>query len=292
MSGDEERLAELEDRADTLRRRRAELNSEAERWKNERDRLNESVRTLRGEALKHREERDEANRRVAEIKKRIESLRDVLTEKRRRLVEVDARLGEVRRSLPPKQDLKERLSSIEWEMMTTPTADILDREEELLAEAKGLRRTLAAHEELEAQEDEKLRVLADIKATELEIRGCWDEMKRLHEKSSTDHEKMILLHRRAEEERGRADDAHFKFLEHLSAIRGVDTELDKVMGEARIIRKRLRELEQRSAAEREQKIEARRRELVMEAKRKLEAGEKLSLDEIKLLYGEEEEPEG
>ncbi len=291
MSGDEERLAELEEKADAIRRRRAELNSEAERWKNERDRLNESVKTLRAEAMKHREDRDGANRRVAELKKRIESLRNVLTEKHRRLTEVDAGLEEGRRLLPPRRDAKEQLRRIEWEMMTTPTADILDREEALIEEARRLKKTLAAHDELDAREDERLSVLADIKATELGIRGCRDEIARLHENSEANHEKMILLHRGADEERSRADEAHAKFLEHLSAIREVDAELDKVLVEARGMRKRLRELKQRSAAERERKVEAMKRKLMMEAKRKLEAGKRLSLDELKLLYGEEEEPE-
>jgi len=285
----EKRLAELEGRAAALRRRRGELNREAERWKETRDRLNESVRALRTEARKHREERDRANQRVAEIKARIEDLRHDLTEKRGTLTEAEEDLERRRKGLPPRREVEERLSRIEWEIMTTPTADMMDREKALAEEGRRLRDALAAHEALDAREDERLKMLADIKAVELEIRGCRDEVSRLHETSEENHEKMILLYRRADEEQGRADDAHAKFLENISAVRAVEGELREVRGEIRRLQKGLREADRQVSAEKERRIEVRKRELRMEVKRKLEAGAKLSLDELRLLYGEEGE---
>jgi len=287
-SQDEERLVELEEKVAALRRRRAELNREVQRWKGERERFNDSARTLRMEALKHREERDQANQKMAEIKHRVESLRNEIAEKRRGVAELDARLRKGRRHLPPRQDAEERLRRIEWEMMTTPTTDILEREEALIGEARGLREALAAHSELEAREDERLVMLAEVKATELEIRNCRDELSSLHETSEVNHEKMILLYTRADEEQRHGDKAHSKFMEYLSEVRAVDEELSDVIGEARRLRESLRESERRVADEREREIEARKRELLLEVKRKLEAGERLSLDELKLLYEEEE----
>lgn len=272
-----------------LQRRRDELNREAERWRSERERLNESARRLRREAQKHREARDGANKSTAEIKLRVEFLRNEMAEKRRRLAEFDAGLEEGRRRLPPRRDLEDRLRRIEWEMMTTPTADILDREAALVEEVRGLRRALAAHEELEAREDERLVMLAEFKAAELEIYNCRDEMSRLNETSEANHEKMILLYRKTDEERRRGDEAHSKFIEQLSEVKAVEAELSEVMGEVRRLRERLRESERRVAAERERELEVRKMELLTEVKRKLEAGERLSLDELKLLYGEEKD---
>jgi len=289
MSGDEERLAELDERAEALKRRRTALDAEVERWKRERDRLNESARGLRAAAVKHREERDRANEGVSEIKRGMEALRRELYERRGRLAEIDAELGEGRRRLQPRRDVEERLRRIEWEMMTTPTAEMMEREEALVEKAGELRRSLDAHKELDGREDERLRVLADIKATELAIRGCRDEITRLHEASEANHEEMILLYGKVDEERGRADDAHARFLERLSAVRAVDDELREVVGEARRLRGRLRESERLEAAERDRETERRKEELLTEARRKLDAGERLSLDELRLLYGEEED---
>ncbi|KON30879.1 hypothetical protein AC482_02755 [miscellaneous Crenarchaeota group-15 archaeon DG-45] len=283
MSGDDERLAELDEKAESLRGRRAELDDEAERWKRERERLNESARELRAAALRHRE--------VAEIKPRMEALRRELSEGRMRLAEVDAGLDEERRRLPPRRGLEERLGRIEWEMMTTPTSEMIEREGALAEEARALRRSLDAHVELDALEDERLRALADIKAAELALRGGRDEIAKLHEASEADHGEMIRLFARADEERGRADEAHARFLEHLSGVRAVDDELREVMAEARRLRGRLGERERRAAAEREREAEKRRAELMTEARRKLDAGERLSLEELRLLYGEGEDEE-
>lgn len=289
MSKDEDKLIELEDKVAALRRRRIELNGEAERWKGERERLNESVRKIRTEALSYREERDRANQMTAEIKRRVEVLRDKIAEKERILAKFDATLERGRRNLPPRQDVEERLRRIEWEVMTTPTTEILEREEALIEEAKRLKKELGAQEKLDAREDERLVIQAEIKATELEIRNCRDEMSRLHEISKTNHEKMILLYSRVDEERRRGDEAHGKFVEYLTEVRAVDAELRGIVEEARGLRERLKESEMAVADEKERKLEAKKIELLGEVKRKLKAGERLSLDELKLLYSEEED---
>lgn len=286
--GYEERLAELEEQLALLQKRRADLNKAAEHWRRERDKLNNSTRSLRAEALKHRLERDQVNQRIAEIKRKIEALRNELGKRQRKLAEIDDRLEENRRRLPQRQVLKEKLRRIEWELMTTPTTDMKDRERVLVEDAQRLRRMFAAHDELDTYAEERMRILADIKAKELEIRGQRGETSRLNEMSKANHEKMIMLHSKADEERSRADDAHAKFLEYLSAIRRIDGELNKTIQKVIGIRERLRESERKEAAERKRMVEARRMELMKEARKKLEAGERLNLDEMKLLYGEEE----
>ena len=269
--------------------RRSDLNREVERWKVERDRFNESARKLRVEARSYRDERNRSNQRIADIRNRIEHLQSDIAEKMERLTELDASLDRERRKHPMKQDVEERLGRIEWEMMTTPTIDILEREKVLVEEAEALKNELAAHEELEAREDEGLVLQAEIKAAELEMRNQRDEVSRLQEVSKANHERMILLHRKADEERARGDEAHGKFLECLSEVKSIDTDLKVVIEEVTGLRERLREAERVSASEKERELEARKKELLGELRRKLDSGEKLSLDEMKLLYSDEED---
>lgn len=289
MSADEERLAELETAAALLFERRDGLNREAERRRKERDRLNESVRSLRANATEERDKRDELNRRVAEIKKRMEGFRQELGAKREELARLDG--GDERRRLPPRGKLEEELRRIEWELSTTPTLEMLDREARLSERAGEIRRALEEHERLDAEEDRRLISLAGSKAVEVEIRRGREEMRELHEASQGHHEKMLQLHRQADEEKERADEAHVAFMESVSALKEVNAELDGVLGEAREIQGRLRRAERSVAARRAQEIEAMKRELKEEAQRKLDRGEKLSLEELKLLYGEDEEEE-
>lgn len=292
MSGDEARLAELDEKASALRRRLEELNTEAERWRSERDRLNDSRNVLRAEALSHREGRDRANQQVAEIKQKIGSLRDELYGRRAKLAEFGDELGKKLRKLPPKREVASRIGEIDWELMTTPTVTMLPREKEISEEARGLRKELEAHRELDSKKDEELIIMADIKALELEIKRLRDETTRLHQMSEENHKQMLLLREKVDEEKRQADKAHSKFREVLSAMKTAKGELGEVLKEARDLHKKSKESEKLTDAERRLIIEAKKKELTAEAKRKLEAGEKLSLEELKLVYeGEDEEEE-
>jgi uncharacterized coiled-coil DUF342 family protein len=291
MSADEERLRELEGRAVTLTERREKLNRQADRRREERDRLNESVKSIRSLALEEKEQRDELNRRVAEIKERVQGLRRELDEKRERLAQTSEEEQGGRGGLPPRHVLERDLRRIEWELSTTPTVEMKEREAQLVERARELKEALDEHERLQAQEEQRFHSLADAKAVEVEIRRGRDEMREFHDQSQEHHERMIHLHRRADEEGERADEAHAGFLESVAAVREVNAKLDVVMGETREIRGELRKADRAGATKRRKEIEARKRELKEDVQRRLENGEKLSLEELKLLYDDEEEEE-
>jgi uncharacterized coiled-coil DUF342 family protein len=287
MSDEEERLAELDEVENALRSRKAELERTLKRWADERDKLNESVRALRIEAQKHRDMRDQVNQRSSKLRQCLDGLLGELSRKHDERLEVESVLEEERGKLPTKKRVEEQLKRIEWKVMTTPTADMLVEEESLLKEAGDLRLKLAAHEELDKREDEKLHLLADIKAVDLKIKRHRNEISKLIEDSKINHEKMIILHSKADGEREQADSAHKKFLEHLSALRTVDADLKKLMMEKKKLSERLREQKQKTEAERERDTKNKMREMQLDAKRKLESGKKISLEEYKLLYGNE-----
>ena len=283
MSGDEDRLEEV---ASSLFEKRDELNRQAERWKRKRDQLNESVKDFQGKALGEKEERDKINEKVAEIKKRVGGLRVDLAEKRGSAEGLDGELEEGRRRLRSRRRLEEELREIEWELSTTPTLEIKDREEELTDRARALRLELEEHTKLDAKDDRYLHSLADSKAVEVGIREGLDEMRALHEVSQEHHERMLAFYRKADEERKQSDEAHKRFMECLNEIKEVNGELDMVMAELRKQRKELKDTDRRMAMRRSTYLQEKRKELAAEARRKLEAGEKLTLEEMKLVYGE------
>jgi uncharacterized coiled-coil DUF342 family protein len=284
LSGEEDTL---EDVASSLFDKRDELNRQAERWKKERDQLNESVKGLQAKAGEEKEERDEINEKVTEIKKRVEGLRVELVEKRGSAEGLDEELEEGRRRLRSRRRLEEELRRIEWELSTTPTLEIRDREEELAERARELRLELDEHAKLDAKDDRYLHSLADSKAVEVGIREGLDVMRALHEVSQEHHERMLALYGKADEERRQSDEAHKRFVECLNEIKEVNGELDTVMAELRKQRKELKDTDRRSAMMRSRSLQEKWKELAAEARRKLEAGEKLTLEEMKLIYGEE-----
>ena len=287
MSADDEKLAELERTLDGLFRRRDSLREQADKFKGQRDALNEEVRSLREQAASERGLRDELNKKVAEIKGRIDGLREKLDATRGELDHLDGRRDERRSGLPPRWRVEQDLQQVEWEMATTPTVEIRDKEEALIERASSLRALLEEHKRLEVQEDVRLDSLAGSQAIGLEIRKGRDEIQAIRDVSQGHHERMLALYRKVDEEGGRADEFHARFVERLEESREVNAEIDVVLPEVRELRKKLKVAGQRLSVRRDQGLRAKREMLLAEAKRKLEAGEKLSLEEMKLIYGED-----
>jgi uncharacterized coiled-coil DUF342 family protein len=287
MSADDEKLAELERTLDGLFRRRDSLREQADKFKGQRDALNEEVRSLREQAASERGLRDELNKKVAEIKGRIDGLREKLDATRGELDQLDGRRDERRSGLPPRWRVEQDLQQVEWEMATTPTVEIRDKEEALMERASSLRALLEEHKRLEVQEDARLDSLAGSRAIGMEIRKERDEIQAIRDVSQGHHERMLALYRKVDEEGGRADEFHARFVERLQESREVNAEIDVVLPEVRELRKKLKVAGQRLSARRDQGLRAMREGLLMEARRKLEAGEKLSLEEMKLIYGED-----
>ena len=287
MSADGDRLAELEARLDSLLRRRRELNELADKRKKTRDELNEAVRSLRDRAGREREERDGYNEKVAEVKAKITELREKLGDKNGSLSRLDQEQERQRGGLPSRRRLENDLQRVEWELATTPTLEIRDREDELVERARGLKALIEEHNRLDALEDRRLESMADSQAVRVEIRGHRDEMQAIRDQGQEHHELMLQLYRKAEEEKGRADEAHARFVEALASIKEVNAEIDAFMPELKELRGKLRRSERSFMERRDRSMRERREELRAIAMKKLESGEKLSLDEMKLIYGED-----
>jgi uncharacterized coiled-coil DUF342 family protein len=277
----------LESQASALFEKRDGLNKERETRRLERDHLNESVKSLQDKARNAKEERDSVNTRVAELKGRLRGLRERLEVKQEVTEKNDDELEDSRRSLRPRGRLIEELREIEWELSTTPTLEIKDREAGLIERAKYLKTQIGEHRKLDTRDDMNLMLLADSKAVGLEIRKTIREMESLRETGQGHHERMLAFYRQVDEERKRSNEAHRKFVDALETLKEVYRDLDKVLPELKKLRK-LSQDEARFLAEKRGKIIAnKKKELAEKAKRKLEAGEKLSLDEMKLIYSEE-----
>jgi len=289
MSGEDKTLDELEAQAAELRDKRNKLFERIRKHRDERDSLNESTNKLRDEAKKHREERDRINARVQEIKSRLGPLFDELDEKKEKLSKAERLLEDEYKSRPDKGKVARDLKRIEWEVMTTPTREILDREDELVERASRLRHTLDEYRKLEKQADKRIDILADKKATEIEIRAIRDEMGKLSEESQGHHEKMIMFYEQADAEKKRADEAHGRYVEKIREVEGVKEEINALMPKIKALRDGLR-LEDVRASERRRMSTRQRMEAMREdALKKLESGGKLTFEDLRLIYGDEDD---
>ena len=282
----EDRLAEAEKVAAVLMDRRKELIGKFDRHKARRDELNETVKSLRASAAEERDKRNELNDAVAEIKQNREGLRQKLSEKWESLRHLDGVQRDKPR-IPPRWKLEQELQRLDWEQSTTPTLEMKEREDQLIERVAEIRQILEEHDRLDAEYDRRLMSLADSKAVEMKIRSNRDRIQELHEQSQEHHERMLQLYRKVDEGKELADKAHAEFVEALTEIKKVDAELDVVMVEVRAFRGDLKVASIVASISRNKSLEERKKSFMEEARRKMQAGEKLSLDEMKLIYGEE-----
>ena len=289
MSAEEKTLDELEAQAAELRKTRNQLFDQIKKQRDERDRLNESARKLRDEAKRHREERDRINARVQEIKKRLGPLFEELDEKKEKLSKAERVLEDKYRSRPDKNRVERDLNRIEWEVMTTPTKEILDREDELIQRASRLRQTLIEYKKLDKQKDQRIDILADKKATEIEIRAIRDEMGKLSDESQGHHEKMIMFYEQADAEKKKADEAHRRYVEKIREVEGVKEEINALMPQINALRDGQRLADVKVAERRKMSTQQRMEAMRQEALKKMENGGKLTFEDLRLIYGDEDD---
>jgi phosphoserine phosphatase len=289
MSAEEKTLDELEAHAAELIKTRNQLFDQIKKHRDERDRLNESANKLRDEAKRHREERDGINARVQEIKKRLGPLFEELDEKKEKLSKAERLIEDEYKSRPGKNRVERDLNRIEWEVMTTPTKEILDREDELIQRASRLRQTLIEYRELEKQKDQRIDFLADKKATEIEIRAIREEMGKLSEESQGHHEKMIMFYEQADAEKKKADEAHGRYVEKIREVEGVKEEINALMPQISALRDGLRLADVNVAQRRKMSAQQRMETMRQEALKKMENGGKLTFEDLRLIYGDEDD---
>ena len=289
MSAEERKLDELEVQAAELRKTRNQLFEQIKKAREERDRLNESSRKMREEALKHREERDRINAKVQEIKKSLGPLFEELDEKKELLTETEKTLREEYRGRPDKSKVERDLNRTEWEIMTTPTREMLDREDEIIERASRLRRSLEEFKAVEKHEGRRMEYMADKKATEVEIRALRDEIRRLSDQSQEHHEKMILFHEQADAEKKKADETHVRYVQRIEEVNNVKEDLNVIMPQAAALRDGLKVADLRVAEHRRMSGQQRAEAMRQEALRKMENGDKLTFEDLRLIYGEDED---
>ena len=291
MSVDENKLDELEAQAAELRNTRNTLFEQIKKLKEERDRLNNTVRTSRDQAQKHRKERDRINAKIQEIKQNLGPLFDELSAQNQALAEADRAIREDYKGLPSKNRVQEDLKRIEWEVMTTPTKEMLGREDELIQRAASLRRTLDDFKGIEHKQDKKLDYLADKKATQAEINALRDEINQLAEQSQEHHERMILFYEQADKDKKRADEVHGNYVEKIKQVEAVKEDLNFILPEVNALRDGLKASDLKIAELRKMNAEQRAEAMKQSALRKMENGEKLSFEDLRLIYGDEDDEE-
>ncbi len=289
MSADELKLDELEAQAVELRTTRNTLFDQIKKLKEERDRHNKASRASRDQAQKHRTERDRINAKIQEIKQKLGPLFDTLNEKNDALDETDRAIREEYRGKPRRETVQKDLERIEWEVMTTPTSQMLGREDEMLQRASELKKTLESYKSIEEKQGKKQGFLADKKVTQTEIGVMRDEINQLAEQSQAHHERMILFYEQTDKEKSKADEVHGRYVEKIKEVDLIKQDLNFIMPQVYAMRDGLKASDLKVAELRKMNAQQRADAMKKEAMDKMGRGEKLSFEDLRLIYGDGKE---
>lgn len=289
MSADEMKLDELEAQANELRKSRNTLFDQIKKLREERDRYNKSARANREQAGKHRTERDRINAKIQEIKKQLGPLFDSLDEKNQALDRADQEIRNEYKGKPRKESVQKDLQQIEWEVMTTPTSEMLGREDEMLQRAASLRKTLDSYKHIEVKQDQKQDVLSDKRAVQSEIGKMKEEISGLAEQSQEHHERMIIFFEQADKEKKKADEVHGRYVEKIQEVDVIKEDLNFIMPQINALRDGLKASDLKVAELRKMNANQRAEAMKKEAMDKMGRGEKLSFDDLRLIYGDDDE---
>ncbi len=280
MKSLEERIAELDRELAALKEERDRVNSEARKWSEKRDSIHEQIRGLRAEVADLRGKRDALNREV----QRLKGLRGKAQAERREKRDQMSKLREKLRGLiekrPPRsmRETEKAIEGLEWKIQTSSLS--LEEEKELIGQVKLLEAQLLIHRKIQRLKDRLTGLQKEREALKAEAELNHEKLSELAGQSQTFHEEMLKALERIRALREEADGAHQKYVaikQKAQPLRQRHAELSQQIA---LLRQELHQAEEERGKER---IQALQRELEKRALEKWKRGEKLTLEEFKVL---------
>jgi len=216
------------------------------------------------------------------------SRREVLSkirETKAKSTEIEKALKDSEKSIPRGGEaLEERLKKAEWKLQ----AERISRDEEkaLVATVKELETKLRAWKKTSATKQELNALFDQIKVLKLKL----DEMNKFRTEKDPEvkakHERVATMLNQRHQLFQEIETINNTLVELDSSITKITGELDNLRSQRRMLVEGRRTREYESSKAKTRQIVDRARD---DAKKKLEQGEKLSLDELRLAFGDENE---
>ncbi len=234
-----------------------------------------------------RAEREELNAEVARLK----GLRNEEGERARELQE---RLQELRGEFAELDDyvsleeLQKQFRELEWRQQTTSTS--IDEEREILAEMSQLTLAMEVAAKVEkrlggARPEDLDQLWQEIQEARNRAQEYHEQMVALVEKAQQKHQKIIGFSESLGPARAEAQEAHQQFVLCLQEADEMRARIEELEERERELRRQLDGIRASQRAERETRERQAMEDLTERARRKQKTGQKLSMDELRALFG-------
>ncbi len=275
-------LAEINRLTTSLREKRDELNTEAQRLVKERDTLNAQVAEWLSKAREHREKRDGYNQNVAEFKVKRDEIHTQLKDK------IDERQGDEgetektqKKTSAPSHVLRRKIRELDWSLQT----QVLDlkREREIIEQIAELETELKVAEDAAEKRKESAKARTEIEDLRLLMNAHHNSVLEFARLSQEENQNMIEAYAEVDALRKRADEAHRRYLETRREADETHRRFIEAKQKNSRLKKELGEFRVRRRVEKIQAMEERLEEKATAAHEKHKRGERLTMEEFSLL---------
>lgn len=280
MKSLEERIAELDRELAALKEERDRLNSEARKWAEKRDSIHEQIKGLRAEVADLKGKRDALNREVQSLKDLRGKAQAERREKRDKMLGLREQLRGLREERPPRdmREIEREIEGLDWKIQTSSLS--LEEEKELVGRVRNLEAQLTIHRQIQGLKDRLDELQKEMEALNAEGELHHKKLSELAGQSQNFHEEMLKTLERIRVLREEADSAHQKYVTIKQQARALRPKHAELSQQIALLRQELRQAEEEREKER---LKGLRRELEKRALEKWKRGEKLTLDEFKVL---------
>ncbi|RJS76570.1 hypothetical protein CW712_01520 [Candidatus Bathyarchaeota archaeon] len=280
ITASEQTLERLYKERDALRTERENLNSEARKWAEKRDRFHEEIRRNMLEAKSLKAKRDELNAEIQYLKALRDEQQKTRREKLERMKQLKQKIRELRAEKSERtfRFLENDLQKVEWKIQTETLT--LDEERKLVERAKFLETQLKAYREIERIKKEIESLKQETAELKTEILEKHRRIQELAQESQRFHEKMITKLEKTKELKSEADKMHGEYVKHKEKAKATHLKYVEVQKQIKTLHTAMQKKEEEEKA-RQQAILRKKTE--EEALDKLKRGKKLSFEEFKIL---------
>lgn len=280
MENIEKRIDELNRECSALKEKLDKLNSEAMKWAEKRNAIHERIKKLRIEDGELKGKRDAINEKVRELKGLRDTARNVRKEKRVKILRLREELRALAKNKPPRSmhEIQEKIESLEWKIQTTPLA--FKEEKALIDQVRPLEAQLLVYKQMQKLRDAIFKSQQESETLEAEAKLYHEKLSELAEQSQAFHEMRIKALNQIRPIKLDADVAHQKYVWTKEQAQDLRQKYVELSHQIESLEQKLRQAEEEKRAERQTEL---LKELEDRAKEKLKRGEKLTLEEFKIL---------
>ncbi len=279
-------IADFNKQIATLREQINKANAETKVHTEKRDKLNEQFKNYRNEIHALESERDNLNKRVKALKQQ----RDTAQARKRSISEEimarSTKIDELKKKKPRKSrsQLEKEIQDIEWKIQTTSLD--LREEKRLVEEVKQLEPQLGTYKKIEQQNMKIAELRKEQKMLEEQANAHHQELIATAQKSQELHTTIVAKISEAKNIKREADNHHKACSQAREQAKPLHQEMKELMEKKKKLQDTIREEDEKQKKNTEKTL---KEKLELQARDKLQRGEKLSWNEFQLLADDDSE---